>query len=295
MAWFKVDDQLAFHSKTIIAGNAAMGLWVRAGAWASAHLTDGKVPKHMANAMANDGEPDALVMSGLWIDEGDEYRFHDWDLFQPSAADEKARRDEISRKRSEAGKLGARAKWEKGKADGKHGKPDSKPDGKPMAEAQQPDSKPMAPSRPVPSRPIQEEEESDSDESDDIRADVQEVIDHMVAALEANDVRKSKVGKSWHTSARLLIDKDGYTVEQIKWITTWATSHHFWKSNILSMPKLREKFDQLKLQATTERPTSNIDQRRAENVQRLSQRQPWTPEQQDPDQWGNEGVRAIGS
>jgi hypothetical protein len=29
----------------------------------------------------------------------------------------------------------------------------------------------------------------------------------------------------------------------------WATNHEFWRSNILSMSKLREKFDQLKSQA----------------------------------------------
>lgn len=33
MSWFKVDDHLAFHRKTLAAGNEAMGLWVRAGSW----------------------------------------------------------------------------------------------------------------------------------------------------------------------------------------------------------------------------------------------------------------------
>jgi hypothetical protein len=265
MGWFKVDDQLAFHSKTVMAGNTAMGLWVRAGAWASAQLTDGKVPKHMAKAMANQEDADALVMAGLWVDDGDDYRFHDWDVFQPSAAKEKARREEISRVRSEAGRKGAQAKWEKERAAGK----DGKPDGNTVTTDQQPESKPMAPSRPVPSRPEEEKEQApDSAESTATpREDVQEVIDHLMAALKANDVRKAKSSKAWEDAARLMIDKDGYTVEQIKWITDWATNNHFWKGNILSMPKLREKFDQLKIQAVEE---ANGGGRKSGSEQRLA-------------------------
>ena len=39
--------------------------------------------------------------------------------------------------------------------------------------------------------------------------------------------------------------------------------------------------------------TGGVDQRRAENVHRISQHNPWTPGQPTPDQWG-EGVRALG-
>ena len=38
MAWFKVDDKLAFHPKVLTAGNTAIGLWVRAGAWSADQL-----------------------------------------------------------------------------------------------------------------------------------------------------------------------------------------------------------------------------------------------------------------
>ena len=53
MSWFKVDDQLAFNAKIVAAGNEAMGLWVRAGSWSAAQLTNGFIPEHMAIAMAN--------------------------------------------------------------------------------------------------------------------------------------------------------------------------------------------------------------------------------------------------
>lgn len=147
MAWFKVDDQLAFHAKTILAGNSAMGLWVRAGAWASAHLTDGFIPTHMANAMAsamaNPCDSAQLVEAGLWIEKEGGYQFHDWELFQPDSKAEKERREEVSRSRSEAGRRGAEARWGKEQAD--------ITDGKSMANTWQADGKAMAPSRPVPS------------------------------------------------------------------------------------------------------------------------------------------------
>jgi hypothetical protein len=121
VGWFKVDDQLAFHAKIVAAGNSAMGLWIRAGSWSSAQLTDGFIPSHMAsamaNAMANPCDQDALVMAGLWDEVDGGYQFHDWSEFQPSAEEERAKR----KARSLAGKKGAAARW-----DGKsHGKSDS--------------------------------------------------------------------------------------------------------------------------------------------------------------------------
>lgn len=119
MGWFKVDDQLAFHQKAVVAGNAAMGLWVRAGSWSCAQLTDGFIAKAMANAMANECDADALVMAGLWDEVEGGYQFHDWSEFQPSAEDEKEKR----KARSLAGKKGAAARWS------------NKTDGKPIANA----------------------------------------------------------------------------------------------------------------------------------------------------------------
>jgi hypothetical protein len=85
MPWFKVDDQLAFHPKVITAGNAAMGLWVRAGAWASDKLTDGYVPGELVGALGGKkADADRLVAAGLWERDGDGYRFHDWGDQNPS-------------------------------------------------------------------------------------------------------------------------------------------------------------------------------------------------------------------
>ncbi|MFC9892134.1 hypothetical protein ACFVMC_00430 [Nocardia sp. NPDC127579] len=110
MPWFKVDDNLAFHGKTIAAGNAAMGLWVRAGSWCSQMLTDGFVPAHMISSLGKPAEAKRLVEAGLWhrVDGG--YRFHEWDERQPSKAATEQRRTEAKQRmqRARAAKRGDR-------------------------------------------------------------------------------------------------------------------------------------------------------------------------------------------
>lgn len=110
--WFKVDGNLAFHPKVIAAGNEAMGLWVRAGAWSCEQMTDGFVPTGIANAMANGmASAIALVMANLWQEVDGGYQFKDWDEFQPSGEEERARKRELSEKRKAAGKKGAAKRW----------------------------------------------------------------------------------------------------------------------------------------------------------------------------------------
>jgi len=84
--WFKVDDTLAFHAKTLAAGNAAMGLWVRAGAWSMQTLSDGFIPTQVARQLGNKREAAHLVFASLWVETEDGYRFHEWDQRQPSRA-----------------------------------------------------------------------------------------------------------------------------------------------------------------------------------------------------------------
>ena len=77
MTWFKVDDNLAHHWKVTAAGNAAMGLWVRAGAWSMQNLTDGHIPTHVLRTLGTRHQAERLVWAGLWNpDPLDGYRFH---------------------------------------------------------------------------------------------------------------------------------------------------------------------------------------------------------------------------
>ena len=86
MPWFKIDDTLAFHAKVMAAGNAAVGLWTRAGAWSMQQLSDGFIPTHVARQLGTRAEARRLVEAGLWIEKDDGYVFHEWAERQPSRA-----------------------------------------------------------------------------------------------------------------------------------------------------------------------------------------------------------------
>ncbi|HEY3652334.1 MAG TPA: hypothetical protein VGL33_30500 [Streptosporangiaceae bacterium] len=81
------------------------------------------------------------------------------------------------------------------------------------------------------------------------RPDVEHVCAHLADRIEANGCKRPAVGKKWRDAARLMIDRDGRTEQQIMTAIDWCQDNEFWRSNILSMPKLREKYEQLRLQA----------------------------------------------
>jgi hypothetical protein len=46
-----------------------------------------------------------------------------------------------------------------------------------------------------------------------------------------------------------MLDRDGRTEQEVHGAIEWCQGDEFWRANILSLPKLREKYDQLRLQA----------------------------------------------
>ena len=84
------------------------------------------------------------------------------------------------------------------------------------------------------------------------RPDVEAVLDRIDQHCDDHDFKKPSRTKANLNAARLLIDKDERTIEQINWIMDWVTRHHFWASNIMSAATLRKQFDRLKAQALNE-------------------------------------------
>jgi len=101
------------------------------------------------------------------------------------------------------------------------------------------------------------------------RADVEHICRHLADRIEGNGSKRPTVTKRWRDSARLLLDRDGRTVEQVVKAIDWCQTDTFWRANILSMPTLREKYDQLRLAAQRKNGTngsrpSTTDQRVAD-------------------------------
>lgn len=57
----------------------------------------------------------------------------------------------------------------------------------------------------------------------------------------------------WANTLRLMRERDGRTHAEIRELFAWANADSFWKTNILSPDKLREKWDQLTIKRTGER------------------------------------------
>lgn len=119
MPWFNVDDGFTFHVKCVKAGNAAVGLWTRAGAWSARHLTDGFIPKEIVATIGTPAQAARLVSSGLWGEVADGYQFHEWSEENRNPTKEKV----LERRRSEADRKAKQRERKPGKAQVVDGSP----------------------------------------------------------------------------------------------------------------------------------------------------------------------------
>lgn len=67
--------------------------------------------------------------------------------------------------------------------------------------------------------------------------------------------------QTWADHIRLMMERDGRTVEQIKYLIEWSQNNSFWKSNILSTKKLREKATTLIRQIKAEKEKESVPKR----------------------------------
>jgi len=69
----------------------------------------------------------------------------------------------------------------------------------------------------------------------------------LIAKNDPNGVRPT-VGKGWLEAERLMLERDERDQDVAERLIRWSQGDSFWKSNIRSLPKFREKFGQLFLQ-----------------------------------------------
>lgn len=101
------------------------------------------------------------------------------------------------------------------------------------------------------------------------RQDVEDICRHLADRVEANGSLRPVITRGWRDSARLLLDRDGRTVEQVLRAIDWCQDDDFWRTVVLSMPKLRKRYDQLRLAAqrgATPTRVATADQRAMEGL-----------------------------
>jgi hypothetical protein len=82
------------------------------------------------------------------------------------------------------------------------------------------------------------------------------LVQLLVSLMERNNPKSSilmrltqKRQEEWIRQCRLLREADGKSASEIETIIRFSQKDGFWKTNILSMPKLREQWDQLYMKA----------------------------------------------
>lgn len=96
------------------------------------------------------------------------------------------------------------------------------------------------------------ESKAESKKLNEGRDDVTRLCQRLYDRIVANDCKPPTITEKWRDAARLMLDRDNRTEAQVANMIDWATSNEFWRANILSMPTLREKYDQMRLRALEE-------------------------------------------
>lgn len=200
--------------------------------------TDGHFPIKQVAALARLSEAGvkAMIEEDLWHVTGHDCErcpqprrghaySHDYLRHQRSA--EKLR--EISRKRSGYGSKGAEGRW--GTAEER---------AKRKAERAAAKARTAAPKQPAKEEPPRE--------------DVDKVCNYLADWISRNHPKGTRppINKTWREAARKLIDLDGRSVEEIGEMIRWTQLHDFQHQVILSMAKLREKWDELEIKRKAE-------------------------------------------
>jgi hypothetical protein len=101
------------------------------------------------------------------------------------------------------------------------------------------------------------------------RDDIERLCTHLADRIEGNGSNRPEIGQKWRDAARLMLDRDGRAEQKVHDAIDWCQDDEFWRTNVMSMPKLREKYEQLRLQAQRKggsQPPSNQPSRIGKQV-----------------------------
>jgi hypothetical protein len=260
MTYFAVDDRFHTHRKVMKLRRSecfsqAIALWTLAGSWCCAQERERQTGVVPYDVLASLGIPswqqamEALILAGLWdleAGEDEAIRFHEWDHWNvPGAAErrlEEAR--EKGRERVRRHRERQRESAETPRSEAMERVGNVTPD---VTQRLSDDS--LGKGRAGQGLQVQVVETTGTSFVAENRDDVTNLCSHLADRIEANGSKRPTITKAWRTAARLLLDNDGHTEEQVHRAIDWCQDDEFWRSNVLSMPTLRKRYDQLRLKA----------------------------------------------
>lgn len=247
----------------IAAGPDAEILYIRMISWCAMHPeTDGVIPLEVTKSRLGFTDAPtrlkALEANDLVTVDDTTVTITSWIRWNGSWSDIKAADDArkaSARERKARQRARIKAEAQNTSADASQPTPDETPAPATVAE---PDTEPLeviiigpdAEAAPEPDAPA--------------RPDVEAVCDHMADSVAARTGRRPRITKRWRDAARLMIDRDNRPTDQIHAAIDWVAQSDFWAANILGLPKLREKWDTIYLQARREKHAQSPHVTRAE-------------------------------
>jgi hypothetical protein len=270
MAWIESHETLQNHPKTKrlrrllkINGVTAVGhlhyLWW----WAMKHAQDGNLDKYdaldIADACEWEDEEEiffnALVESGF-IDETETgYCLHDWYEYAGKMIELRAR--DAARKKEYREKKAQKAQNPEDVHRTSMGHPEES-EGNLSESIRNPNPNPNP--NPKTSKTLKEFSQETTD-----------LTTHLIDMMKMNNpnVKIPSNLETWNDAIDKLQRLDKHDFWLIRSVIDWSQQDKFWKSNILSAPKLREKFDTLLLQAKEQGQKRSQQETAFEKIQRM--------------------------
>lgn len=117
MPWANLDDQFPDHPKVVNLSHGAFRLHVAGICHSSRYLTDGRIDASVVPRLISRYKPAMLaeLTAGdrpLWVPVVGGYEIHDYLEWNRSRAEIQEHQSRLRKVRSEAGKKGARARWQ---------------------------------------------------------------------------------------------------------------------------------------------------------------------------------------
>lgn len=221
------------HPKVSRLSDAAFRAFVESNGHSRMIESDGHIEAEDAEFM---WQPDVLAellrshpTRPLMLRSGDEYVLRDYAEHQFTKAD----RDALTEKKSKAGKASAESR-ERARVQQVLNTTQQEPTGIEIGIGEEVG--------------IKEKEEPLSEAAVAApRPEIDSLLDLLDDEIRRNGGKIPSRTKKNHDAIRLMLDRDGRTVGDIAGCIRWCQADEFWRSNILSASKLREKYDQLRL------------------------------------------------
>lgn len=222
------------------AGEAAELLFVRGMAYCKSSYTEGfiadfELPIVAARLGKVRQRVESLVREELWLAVPGGWHVRSWSRWNESSEDQKAKRerDAERQRRKRAGDTAV------------------SPNGV-TADVQRDTA--VSPGPKTEKRRDREETElNPSSDAASPRPDVERLCTLLADLVEQNGSKRPTITERWRSACRLLIDTDQRTETQVEAAIRWCQADEFWRSNVMAMPKLREKYDQLRLSVSRNR------------------------------------------